>query len=69
MQPGTLSNAHLFAEASRLAYADRAKYLGDPAFVHVPVAGLIDKTYIASRAALIDPAKDMGTADGGNAAG
>jgi gamma-glutamyltranspeptidase / glutathione hydrolase len=65
LQPGTLSNAHLFAEASRLAYADRAKYLGDPAFVHVPVAGLINKTYIASRAALIDPAKDMGTAQAG----
>src|SRR6201999_2858026 len=54
LQPGTLSDAHLFAEASRLAYADRAKYLGDPAFVHVPVAGLIDKNYIVSRAALID---------------
>ena len=65
LQPGTLSNAHLFAEASRMAYADRSKYLGDPAFVHVPVAGLIDKNYIASRAALIDPAKDMGTADAG----
>jgi len=65
LQPGTLSNAHLFAEASRLAYADRAQYLGDPAFVHVPVAGLIDKTYIASRAALIDPARDMGTAMAG----
>src|ERR1700744_2141671 len=65
LQPGTVSNAHLFAEASRLAYADRAKYLGDPAFVHVPIAGLIDKNYIASRAALIDPAKDMGTADAG----
>jgi gamma-glutamyltranspeptidase/glutathione hydrolase len=66
LKPGTLSDAHLFAEASRLAYADRAKYLGDPAFVHVPVAGLIDKSYIASRAALIDPTKDMGTALPGN---
>ena len=37
LQPGTLLNAHLFSEASKLAYADRAKYLGDPAFVHVPV--------------------------------
>jgi gamma-glutamyltranspeptidase/glutathione hydrolase len=65
LQPGTVSDAHLFAEASRLAYADRAKYLGDPAFVHVPVAGLISKDYIASRAALIDPTKDMGTAQAG----
>jgi gamma-glutamyltranspeptidase/glutathione hydrolase len=65
LQPGTVSNAHLFAEASKLAYADRAKYLADPAFVHVPINGLIDKGYIASRAALIDPAKDMGTAEAG----
>jgi gamma-glutamyltranspeptidase/glutathione hydrolase len=66
LKPGTVLDAHLFAEASRLAYADRAKYLGDPAFVHVPVTGLIDKKYIAGRAALIDPAKDMGTAEAGN---
>jgi gamma-glutamyltranspeptidase/glutathione hydrolase len=65
LQPGTLLNAHLFAEASRLAYADRAKYLADPAFVHVPIAGLIDKNYIASRAALIDATKDMGAAQAG----
>src|SRR5213076_897821 len=43
----------LFAEASRLMYADRDKYLGDPAFVQVPVAGLIDPAYAARRAALI----------------
>jgi gamma-glutamyltranspeptidase/glutathione hydrolase len=43
----------LFAEASRLMYADRDKYVGDPAFVKVPVAGLIDPAYIASRAKLI----------------
>jgi gamma-glutamyltranspeptidase/glutathione hydrolase len=36
-----------------LAFADREKYLGDPDFVSVPVAGLIDKSYIASRSALI----------------
>jgi gamma-glutamyltranspeptidase/glutathione hydrolase len=66
LQPGTLSEAHLFAEASRLAYADRARYLGDSDFVRVPVKGLIDKGYIASRAALIDPHKDMGTAPAGD---
>lgn len=43
---------HLFAEASRLAYADRAKYLADPAFVDVPVRGLLDPDYIAARARL-----------------
>ncbi len=46
---------HLFAEASRLAYADRAKYLGDSDFVKVPVKGLLDLVYIGSRASLIDP--------------
>ena len=43
----------LFAEASRLMYADRDRYVGDPAFVSVPVAGLIDPAYVDSRAKLI----------------
>jgi gamma-glutamyltranspeptidase/glutathione hydrolase len=43
----------LFAEASRLMYADRDKYVGDPAFVKVPVAGLVDPGYVAERARLI----------------
>jgi gamma-glutamyltranspeptidase/glutathione hydrolase len=40
----------LFAEASRLMYADRDRYVGDPAFVRVPVAGLIAPAYVARRA-------------------
>jgi len=43
----------LFAEASRLMYADRDRYVGDPAFVTVPVAGLLDPAYVAARARLI----------------
>jgi gamma-glutamyltranspeptidase/glutathione hydrolase len=43
----------LFAEASRLMYADRDRYVGDPAFVSVPIAGLLDPTYVASRASMI----------------
>ena len=43
----------LFAEASRLMYADRDRYVGDPAFVAVPVAGLLDPAYLAGRAALV----------------
>ncbi|HEU0309840.1 MAG TPA: gamma-glutamyltransferase [Sphingomicrobium sp.] len=43
----------LFAEASRLMYADRDQYVGDPAFVSVPVEGLLDPNYIDSRARLI----------------
>ena len=46
---------YLFAEASRLMYADRDRYVGDPAFVNVPVAGLIDRAYARQRAALIGP--------------
>jgi gamma-glutamyltranspeptidase/glutathione hydrolase len=44
-----------YLEASRLAYADRNAYLGDPAFVNNPIAGLLDPGYAAQRAALIGP--------------
>ena len=43
----------LLAQAERLAYADRDKYVGDDAFVTVPVKGMLDPAYVASRAALI----------------
>jgi len=43
----------LWAEASRLMYADRDQYVGDPAFVSVPVEGMLDPAYVAQRAALI----------------
>ena len=55
MSPDSPDFIHLYTEASRLAFADRQYYLGDPAFVHVDEEGLIDKAYIARRAALIDP--------------
>lgn len=66
LQPNSLLETHLFTQASRLAYADRAKYLGDASVVEVPIKGLLDPGYIASRARLIDPSKDMGTAEAGN---
>jgi len=44
---------YLFAEASRLMYADRDLYVGDPAFASVPVEGLLDPAYIDRRAKLI----------------
>ena len=50
---------HLIAEAMQLAYADREKYLGDPDFVDVPVAGLIDKHYLAARSAAISPQSSL----------
>jgi gamma-glutamyltranspeptidase/glutathione hydrolase len=43
----------LFAEASRLMYADRDRYVADPAYVEVPVEGMLDPDYIGRRAALI----------------
>lgn len=51
---------HLVAEAYRLAYADRAQYMADPAFVNVPVAGLLDRGYLAERAKLISMSRSMG---------
>ena len=48
---------HLVSEIEKRVFADRAEYLGDPDFVKVPVAPLIDPAYVARRAAEIDPAK------------
>jgi len=62
----TLGGAHLFTQASRLAFADRGEYLGDPAFVNVPVNGLLNRAYLAKRSQLIDATKDMGEASPGN---
>ena len=50
---------HLFAEANRLAFADRNLYLADPGFVAVPVAALLEPGYLRARAGLIDPAKAL----------
>lgn len=48
---------HLYAEAGKLAQADRRQFVGDPAFVRVPVAALADPAYARSRAKAIDPAR------------
>jgi gamma-glutamyltranspeptidase/glutathione hydrolase len=56
---------HLFAESSRLAYADRDLYVGDPDFVQVPLTGLLDPAYLASRSALISPDRTMATVTAG----
>ena len=44
---------HLYSEAARLAFADRNQYVADADFVEVPVAGLLDKSYLAERGRLI----------------
>jgi gamma-glutamyltranspeptidase/glutathione hydrolase len=59
---------HLISEAERLAYADRAQYVADTDFVPVPVKGLVDPTYLASRAALISD-RSMGMAKPGTPPG
>ena len=46
---------HLFIEAKKLAYADRAKFYSDPAFNKLPVAELISKEYAARQRKRIDP--------------
>ena len=51
--PHSADAVHLFSEAGRLAYADRARYLGDPDFVSVPVKRLLDDSYLKNRAGRI----------------
>ena len=53
---GQTQAMHVFIEASRLAFADRAVWMGDTDFVDLPVNGLINDDYVALRSALIDPA-------------
>jgi gamma-glutamyltranspeptidase/glutathione hydrolase len=60
---------HLIAESERLAYADRDKYLADEDYVRVPLAGLIDPGYLASRSALISPTSTIQNLRPGSPAG
>jgi len=60
---------HLIVEAQRLAYADRERYLADPDFVDVPVAGLLAPDYLAARAQLVSTERTMPTVGPGNPAG
>ncbi|MGQ9634107.1 MAG: gamma-glutamyltransferase [Bryobacteraceae bacterium] len=48
---------HLSAEAAKLAFADRDKYLGDMDFIEIPYAGLLSEEYARERRQLIDPEK------------
>jgi gamma-glutamyltranspeptidase / glutathione hydrolase len=54
---GTLQSVHLMTEIERLAYADRAKFLGDKDFYNVPVEMLTSREYAKKRMQLFDPAK------------
>ncbi len=57
--PGHPDYIHLYTEAKKLAYADRAKFYADPAFNKLPIAELISKEYAAKRRALIDMSKAL----------
>ena len=54
MKQGSAPELHLLIEAMKRAYADRARYLGDPAFVSAPVVTLMSKEYAARQRASID---------------
>ena len=54
MKQGSASSLHVMIEAMKRAYADRARYLGDPAFVNAPVNILITKEYAARQRASIE---------------
>jgi gamma-glutamyltranspeptidase/glutathione hydrolase len=60
---------HLLGESMRLAYADRDAFIGDPDFVRVPVAGMVDPAYLARRSALIAPDRTMASVAAGTPPG
>lgn len=65
LQPDSIEFYQLFTQASRLAYADRARYLADSDFVDVPMDQLLNENYLRQRSMLISPLTDMGKANPG----
>ncbi len=63
--PNSPAARRLMGDASRLAFADRGRYVADSDFVPVPVAGMVDPEYLASRAALLVEEKAMTDASPG----
>ena len=60
----TAAGRHLFAEAAKLAYADRALYMADDDYVRIP-DGILDRDYLRARARLIDASSAMKAAEAG----
>ena len=69
VRPVSAESAHLLAEAGRLAFADRNRYVADDRYAAVPVAGLIDAGYLRARSALIRPQASMQRAQPGTPPG
>ena len=66
--PNSEQSIHLFTQSSRLAFADRARYIGDPKYIDVPVKALLNDKYLEERGNLISLSADMGKAKAGNLA-
>ena len=67
--PNSAQAKHLFTQASRLAFADRGRYLADSDFVEVPINELLQTTYLKQRALQINKIKDLGKVQPGNPPG
>lgn len=65
---GSPEHIHLFVEAKKLAFEDRAKFYADPDFVKIPVKELISKEYANERRKLINPLKSAKSYEAGNPA-
>ena len=65
----TTAGWHHFIEAQRLTYADRDTYVADDRYTQVPLAGLIDKDYLRSRARSIESSRAMAKVEPGNPPG
>jgi len=65
---GSAEHVHLFTEAKKLVFEDRAKYYADPEFAKIPVKSLISEEYAAERRKLINPIRASKHFDAGNPA-
>lgn len=54
---GSPEALHIYAEACKLAFADRGAFMGNPAFVDMPIEGLTSKAYAEEQAKRIDPSR------------
>ncbi|WP_297021285.1 gamma-glutamyltransferase [Thalassospira sp.] len=63
--PDSAQSWRLIGDASRLAFADRGRYMADIDFVPMPLTGLLDKTYLAERSRLLDRETALDTVEPG----